>query len=95
MIFLRLAGAEVGQKFGSLVQTYRGAPEVRVAPILAAGAAWAHGLISRNSALAPAARGTGTHGGDSYAEAQDDEWFDTLLDAALGLNPGDPKKTRN
>lgn len=89
VIFLRLGGAEVGVKFGPLIQTYQGAPEVRVAPILAAGAAWAHGLISREAATAPLREELERMANDSYAEAQDDEWFDTLLDAALGLNPGD------
>jgi hypothetical protein len=89
VIFLRLGGAEVGKKFGPLVQTYNGAPEVRVAPLLAAGAAWAHGLISRAEATAPLREELERMANDSYAEAQDDEWFDTLLDAALGLNPGD------
>lgn len=89
VIFLRLGGAEVGKVFGSLIQTYNGAPEVRVAPILAAGAAWAHGLISREAATAPLREELERMANDSYAEAQDDEWFDTLLDAALGLNPGD------
>jgi hypothetical protein len=89
VVFLRLGGAEVGTKFGALIQTYQGAPEVRVAPILAAGAAWAHGLISREAATAPLREELERMANDSYAEAQDDEWFDALLDAALGLNPGD------
>ncbi len=87
VILLRLAGNTVAEVAAPLVQTYRGAPEVRVAPILAAGAAWAHGLISREAALAPLRDELERMANDSYADAQDDEWLDTVLDAALLLNP--------
>ena len=87
VIFLRLAGAEVTPVFGQLVQTYGGAAEVRIAAIRAAGAAWAHGLVSRDAALLPLIEELGRMCDENYAEVQDDEWFDTLLDAALELNP--------
>lgn len=86
-ILLRLAGDTVADATTPLLQTYRGAPEVRVAPVLAAGAAWAHGLISREAALRPLREELERMANDSYADAQDDEWLDTLLDAALFINP--------
>lgn len=87
VILLRLAGDTVADTTTPLLQTYRGAPEVRVAPILAAGAAWAHGLLSRDAALKPLREELERMANDSYADAQDDEWLDTVLDAALFLNP--------
>lgn len=87
VIFVRLAGKEVVNVFGQLVQTYGGAAEVRVAAIRAAGAAWAHGLISRREALTPLVEELSRMCDETYAEVQDDEWFDTLLDVALELNP--------
>lgn len=89
IILLRLAGERVGEVFAPLTSTYAGAPEVRVAPILAAGAAWAHGLISREAAIAPIRAELERMAHDSYADAQDDEWLDALLDAAVAINPGD------
>ena len=92
-IMLRLAGAKVVPVFGQLVQTYRGAPEVRIAPLRAAAAAWAHGLISRREALAPFVEELGRMADESYAEIQDDEWFDTLLDAVLEVHPAGLEET--
>lgn len=87
IIFLRLAGKDVTPVFGQLVQTYGGAAEVRVAPLRAAAAAWAHGLISRREALLPFIDELGRMCDEGYADIQDDEWFDTLLDAALEIGP--------
>lgn len=86
-IYLRLGGREVVTRFGAVVQTYEGAPEVRIAPILAAGAAWAHGLISRREALAPLLDELARMSDEFYADAQDEEWLDAVLDAALELHP--------
>lgn len=86
-IYLRLGGADVVTAFGPVVQTFEGAPEVRIAPILAAGAAWAHGLISRDAGLLLIREELARLTDEFYADAQDEEWFDTVLDAALELHP--------
>ena len=87
VIFLRLAGKDVVDTFGQLSQTYGGAAEVRASAFRAAAAAWAHGLISREAALLPMIDELGRMCDEGYAELQDDEWFDTLLDAALEIHP--------
>lgn len=86
-IYLRLGGKSVVTAFGPVVQTFEGAPEVRIAPILAAGAAWAHGLIKRDAALALMLDELTRMSDELYADAQDDEWLDAVLDAALELHP--------
>ena len=52
-IFMRLAGAETPKAFAAVLRSKDAAPELRIAPILASGAAWAHGLVDREAALAP------------------------------------------
>lgn len=86
-LLLRLAGARVHEVFGRWVQTYRGAPEFRAAPLLAGGAAWAHGLISRERALVPLREELSRMADEAYADAQDETWLDTLLDVVLELHP--------
>lgn len=86
-IYLRLGGKSVVAAFGPVVQTFEGAPEVRIAPILAAGAAWAHGLIKRDAALTLMLEELTRMSDETYSDAQDDEWLDTVLDAALELHP--------
>lgn len=88
-IFLRLAGADVTKAFASVVRAREADPELRVTPLLACGAAWAHGVLSRDEALAPLRAELRRLAGPAVAETEPQAWFDTVLDAALDLHPAD------
>lgn len=90
-IFLRLAGQDVAKAFASVLRSREAAPELRVAPIMAAGAAWAHGLISRDEALAPLRAELNRLAKPESPEEEEQEWLDIVLDAALDLHPEELK----
>ncbi len=91
IIFMRLAGAEVTKAFSSVVRSQGADPELRVTPLLACGAAWAHGLLSRAEAIEPLRAELTRLARPEIAETEPQAWFDIVLDAALDLHPEDLK----
>ena len=87
IIFMRLGGADVTKSFAAIVRSQGADPELRVTPLLACGAAWAHGLISRDEALAPLRAELVRLAKPEIAESEPQAWFDIVLDAALDLHP--------
>lgn len=88
-IFMRIAGADTPKAFAGVVRAKDAAAELRVAPILASGAAWAHGIIDREAALAPLRAELVRLAKPETAEGESQAWLDTLLDAALDLHPAE------
>lgn len=90
-IFMRLAGAEVTKAFAAVSRSQEAAPELRIAPFLAGATAWAHGIIDRDTALAPIRAELVRLANPAIAETEPQSWFDSVLDTALDLHPAELK----